>query len=225
MREFDLSAAKAGAAICTRIGRPARILCTDFADKLPIVAAVYFAGDKTEYIVYRSNDGTSTFSNADDLMMRDDNYADKLARGEYDNPQTHKIIRRADMATENEFEQFEELRGYIQEMACIGQIPADWTGFISCLNSALRSGFDPTRPKEGDSSVKESLTVENPTCKESLPVDREYWRRVSAGQAMMGIFAGRNWPKDGAPDCIEHARNAVELADALIAELEKNEQR
>ncbi len=42
-----------------------------------------------------------------------------------------------------------------------------------------------------------------------------------AGQAMMGIFAGRNWRKDGPPDCIEHARNAVELADALIAELDK----
>lgn len=70
-------------------------------------------------------------------------------------------------------------------------------------------------------TVKEKLTVDNPTCKESLPVDREYWRRVYAGQAMMGIFAGRNWRKDGAPDCIEHARNAVELADALIAELDK----
>lgn len=72
-------------------------------------------------------------------------------------------------------------------------------------------------------SVKENLTVENPTCKESLPVDREYWRRVYAGQAMMGIFAGRSWPKDGAPDCINYARNAVELADALIEELEKTE--
>lgn len=70
-------------------------------------------------------------------------------------------------------------------------------------------------------TVKENLTVYTPTCKESLPVDREYWRRVYAGQAMMGIFAGRNWRKDGAPDCIEHARNAVELADALIAELDK----
>lgn len=89
------------------------------------------------------------------LMMRDDDYAEKLARGEY----------------------------------------------------------GPT--------VKEKLTVDTPTCKESLPVDREYWRRVYAGQAMMGIFAGRNWRKDGAPDCIEHARNAVELADALIAELDK----
>lgn len=90
-----------------------------------------------------------------DLMMRDDDYAEKLARGEY------------------------------------------------------------------RSTVKENLTVDTPTCKESLPVDREYWRRVYAGQAMMGIFAGRNWRKDGAPDCIEHARNAVELADALIAELDK----
>lgn len=58
--------------------------------------------------------------------------------------------------------------------------------------------------------------------KEYLNTDREYWRRVYAGMAMQGIFAGRNWDKDHAiPDCIGHARNAVELADALISELEK----
>lgn len=109
--------------------------------------SVEFYTDNGELIPYETTQK--------DLMMRDDDYAEKLARGEY------------------------------------------------------------------RSTVKENLTVDNPTCKESLPVDREYWRRVYAGQAMMGIFAGRNWRKDGAPDCIEHARNAVELADALIAELDK----
>ena len=212
-----------GAPVCTRGGKTARVICYDRRGSVGERVMALLNEGSYESVEFYTDNGELIPDKITqkDLMMRDDDYEYKLARGEYDNPQTHKIIRRADMATENEFEQFEELRGYIQEMACIGQIPADWTGFISCLNSALRSGFDPTRPKEGDSSVKENLTVDAPTCKESLPVDREYWRRVYAGQAMMGIFAGRNWRKDGAPDCIEHARNAVELADALIAELDK----
>jgi hypothetical protein len=160
MKNFDLSAAKAGAPVCTDLSEPVRILCFDRkSSQFPIIALID-KGDNSESFVTFTKEGKESYSiGATTLMMRDDNYAEKLARGEY----------------------------------------------------------GPT--------VKESLTVENPTCKESLPVDREYWRRVYAGQAMMGIFAGRNWPKDGAPDCIEHARNAVELADALIAELEKNEQR
>ena len=78
-------------------------------------------------------------------------------------------------------------------------------------------------------SVKENLTVENPTCKESLPVDREYWRRVYAGQAMAGQIAGviargavKRTGKD-TPHVITEA--AVLFADALIEELEKTEKK
>lgn len=221
MKNFDLAAAKAGAPVCTRSGKPARIVCWDMkweSGKMGdrIVYLTNYNGDEHLSSCLSNGAFHSKINDSMDLMMRDDNYAEKLARGEYDNPQTHKIIRRADIETENEFEQFEELRGYIQKMACIGQIPADWTGFISCLNSALRSGFDPTRPKEGDSSVKESLTVENPTCKESLPVDREYWRRVYAGEAMAARLASSgSWCMN------ETVKGAVEMADALLAELEK----
>lgn len=156
MKNFDLAAAKAGAPVCTDLSEPVRILCFDRkSSQFPIIALID-KGDNSESFVTFTKEGKESYSiGATALMMRDDNYAKKLARGEY----------------------------------------------------------GPT--------VKEKLTVDNPTCKESLPVDREYWRRVYAGQAMMGIFAGRNWPKDGPPDCIEHARNAVELADALIAELDK----
>nr|DAE55942.1 MAG TPA: hypothetical protein [Caudoviricetes sp.] len=96
---------------------------------------------------------------ADDLMMRDDDYAEKLARGEY------------------------------------------------------------------TPSIKEKLTVENPTCKESLQVDREYWRRVYAGQAMQGQISGYLAAGDGfngdnsIPGIV--AKSSVMIADALIAELEK----
>lgn len=175
MKPFDLDAAKRGAAVCTRDGRGVVPVTVDHLLQGPYVfSGIVDFGDKfpdkrvvetwTEDGLLESRDIGECSC---DLMMRDDDYLEKLERGEYDH-------------IEDKLEM-----------------------------------IDPT--------VKENLTVENPTCKESLPVDREYWRRVYAGQAMMGIFAGRSWPKDGAPDCINYARNAVELADALIEELEKTE--
>ena len=72
--------------------------------------------------------------------------------------------------------------------------------------------------------VEDKREMADPAVKENLTTDREYWRRVYAGQAMQGIFAGRNWRSgEMIPDCIGFARNAVELADALIEELEKTE--
>ena len=159
MKNFDLMAAKAGAPVCTRGGKEARIVCFNRVDLEYPILGLRKNKAGVEYIFSYTLDGFAFLEDIggeEDLMMRDDDYAEKLARGEY----------------------------------------------------------GPT--------VKEKLTVDNPTCKESLPVDREYWRRVDAGMAMQGIFAGRNWGKDQAiPDCIGYARNAVELADALLAELEK----
>lgn len=159
MKNFDLSAAIGGAPVCTREGKTARVICYDRRGSVDTRIMALLNEGEYEAVEFYTENGEliRDETTRKDLMMRDDDYAEKLARGEY-------------------------------------------------------------RP-----TVKEKLTVDNPTCKESLPADREHWRRVYAGQAMMGIFAGRNWPKDGAPDCIEHARNAVELADALIAELEKTE--
>lgn len=77
-------------------------------------------------------------------------------------------------------------------------------------------------------TVKEKLTVDTPTCKESLPVDREYWRRVYAGQIMPVVFHAaittgakvKDEYKDMPAD-VAVARSAIILADALLAELEK----
>ena len=92
-----------------------------------------------------------------DLMMRDDDYREKLERGEYDH-------------------------------------------------------------------IADARKMVGPAIKQNLNTDRKYWLRVYAGQAMQGIFAGRNWRSgEMIPDCIGFARNAVELADALIEELEKTE--
>lgn len=77
-------------------------------------------------------------------------------------------------------------------------------------------------------TVKENLTVDTPTCKDSLPVDREYWRRVYAGQIMPVVFHAaittgakvKDEYKDMPAD-VAIARSTITLADALLAELEK----
>ena len=160
MKPFDLRAAKAGAPVCTRDGRSARIICTDCRGVNSVLALVDY-GASESLKGYRP---TGNYGGPDyfDLMMRDDDYTEKLARGEY----------------------------------------------------------GPT--------VKENLTVDTPTCKESLPVDREYWRRVYAGQIMPVVFHAaittgvkvKDEYKDMPAD-VAIARSTITLADALLAELEK----
>lgn len=164
MRTFDLEAAKAGAPVCTRSGLEARIICYDRrGDSDCRMVALVNAGYE-ERVQYYSQAGKIIHNKtcADDLRMRDDDYAEKLARGEY----------------------------------------------------------GPT--------VKEKLTVDTPTCKDSLPVDREYWRRVYAGQIMPVVFHAaittgakvKDEYKDMPAD-VAIARSTITLADALLAELEK----
>ena len=74
MKEFDYEKAKAGAPVCTREGRPARIICWDYKEygrleadeKFPIMALVKFDKGERPYL-YREN-GT-TADNRRDLMM------------------------------------------------------------------------------------------------------------------------------------------------------------
>lgn len=162
MKNFDLEAAKRGAAVCTRSGFPARIICWDVKRITNSgVNRIAFLSDfdGNESPATCLPDGTISVGcmlSSLDLMMRDDDYMEKLERGEYGN------------------------------------------------------------------HVEDKREMADPAVKENLTTDREYWRRVYAGQAMQGIFAGRNWRSgEMIPDCIGFARNAVELADALIEELEK----
>lgn len=159
MKNFDLEAAKRGAAVCTRDGKQARIVCLDADNPLFLIIALVrdTSSGKVTPQSYRDDGGwlPANIECNEDLMMRDDDYLEKLERGEY------------------------------------------------------------------TPSVKENLTVENPVVKKNLTTDREYWRRVYAGQAMQGLLADvRN---DLFP--VEAARNALELADALIEKLEKTEKK
>lgn len=85
MREFDLWAAKAGAPVCTRDGMEARIICFDRVDLEYPIIALYKTELGIEHMRSFSPNGLQFDGviSDEDLMMRDDDYAEKLARGEY----------------------------------------------------------------------------------------------------------------------------------------------
>lgn len=159
MKDFDLRAAKRGAAVCTRRGLPVRIICWDmkcksYGDMNRLVYLTDYNGDEHisscwlngSYSVHGSLD-------AADLVMRDDDYAEKLARGEYGN------------------------------------------------------------------HIHEATEKVDPTIKENLTVDREYWRRVYAGYVLAGSCARVSRLS------AEGVKFAIALADALLEELEKTEKK
>lgn len=162
MKKFDLEAAKRGAAVCTRSGFSARIICTDRITPTECCVVALVAKNNEEHVwVYKSsgyfNDGVESNN---DLMMHDDDYLEKLVRGEYDH-------------------------------------------------------------------IADARKMVAPAIKQNLNTDREYWRRVYAGQAMQGeisgfLAAGNGFDGDKAiPGII--AKSSVMIADALIEELEKDE--
>lgn len=90
MKPFDLAAAKAGAAVCTRSKKPVEIITTNGrVGKFPILA---YVGSSVRVRSFSANGQYGyKYESADDLMMRDDDYAEKLARGEYGNHIEDKV--------------------------------------------------------------------------------------------------------------------------------------
>lgn len=84
MKPFDLEAAKRGAAVCTKYGDSAQITEVDMSDPIPISADVTMTLGMSYY-----PDGKGC-CNSDDLMMRDDDYLERLERGEYISPARHQ---------------------------------------------------------------------------------------------------------------------------------------
>lgn len=84
MKNFDLAAAKKGAKVCTRDGRKARILCFDLKDDHYPICASFIVRDR-EVVERFSEDGRFDRQGHCelDLMMADDDYLEKLERGEY----------------------------------------------------------------------------------------------------------------------------------------------
>lgn len=157
MKNFDLEAAKRGAAVCTRGGLPVEFSHITNSAYLPVRVLVYGDPKKlySEIGAYLENGQMyPDIASEDDLMMRDDDYLEKLERGEYDHI----------------------------------------AGARKMVGTAI---------------------------KQNLNTDREYWRRVYAGQAMQGIVSALDMDASIAEDGV--ADKACAFADALIEELEKDE--
>ena len=164
MKNFDLAAAKAGAAVCTRDGRNARIIAFDCkgCGRKPILALIDMGDWEQSASWTERGEIIEDFKDASDLMMRDDDYAEKRAQGEYGN------------------------------------------------------------------HIEDKLEKVDPVIKQNLTTDREYWRRVYAGQMMAAAFpvlVSDGWQAKG--ECANIpaetliARQAIDFADALLEELEK----
>lgn len=158
MKDFDLEAAKRGAAVCTRDGRNARIIAFDCkgCGRKPILALIDMGDWEQSASWTERGEIIEDFKDASDLMMRDDDYLEKLERGEYGN------------------------------------------------------------------HVEGSLEMVKPAVKENLTTDREYWRRVYAGQIAEGIASHNGLNIIGTETIV--AKASCSIADALIEELEKTEE-
>lgn len=81
-----MEAAKQGAAVCTREGMKARIVCFDRVDLEYPILGLRKNKAGVEYIFSYTLDGFAFLEDIggdEDLMMRDDDYLEKLERGEY----------------------------------------------------------------------------------------------------------------------------------------------
>ena len=86
MKNFDLEAAKRGAAVCTRKGMKARIVCFDRVDLEYPNLGLRKNKAGVEHIFSYTLNGFAFLEDIggdEDLMMRDDDYMEKLERGEY----------------------------------------------------------------------------------------------------------------------------------------------
>ncbi len=158
MKNFDLEAAKRGAAVCTREGMKARIVCFDRVDLEYPILGLRKNKAGVEHIFSYTLNGFAFLEDIggdEDLMMRDDDYLEKLERGEYGN------------CTEDK-----------REMV-------------------------------------------DPTIKQNLNTDREYWWRVYAGHIAGGLASHNGLNIIGSEIIV--AKASCRMADALIEELEKTE--
>lgn len=93
MKNFDLEAAKRGAAVCTRDGRNARIIAFDCkgCGRKPILALIDMGDWEQSTSWTERGEIIEDFKDASDLMMRDDDYLEKLERGEYQSGQIRPL--------------------------------------------------------------------------------------------------------------------------------------
>lgn len=97
MKNFNPEAALAGADVRTRNGK--EVIIMDYAQDTRIFSVVYYGrfGAKRRQYDYKGHELGRRSRPATDLMMADDNYAEKLLQGAYhremiEQPTIHEII-------------------------------------------------------------------------------------------------------------------------------------
>lgn len=155
MKKFDLAAAKAGAPVCTRGGCAARIICFDLKSDHSVIARVPSAPDEEDIVEYWP-DGRWYPACAEsrlDLMMRDDDYAEKLARGEYGNhidEATEKVdpVIKENSTTDREYWR-RVYAGYALAGACarVSRLSAEGVKFAIAHADALLEELEKTEKK------------------------------------------------------------------------------
>mgnify|MGYP006916071273 CR=1 FL=1 len=108
MKEFDYEKAKAGAPVCTRDGRPARIVCWDaLGGDLPILALVAemsTLGNEEELAYWYTKDGKSYEGHEDDLMMasvKHEGWINIYKNDKCGTPETTEIIWKSEESARN----------------------------------------------------------------------------------------------------------------------------
>lgn len=124
MKPFDLEAAKAGAPVCMRDGMEARIICFDRVDLEYPIIALYKTELGIEHMRSFSPNGLQFDGviSDEDLMMRDDDYAEKLARGEYGNHIDEATEKVDPVVKENLTTDREHLRRELSEKIMVAMI-------------------------------------------------------------------------------------------------------
>ena len=160
MKSFDLEAAKRGAAVCTRGGCKARIVCFNVDNLLfSIVAMVRdtLFGKETPQS-YRDDGGwfPANTKCSQDLMMRDDDYLEKLERGEYDHiADARKMVGPAikqNLTTDREYWRWvyagQAMQGIVSALDMNAPIAEDGVASMACaFADALIEELEKTETK------------------------------------------------------------------------------
>lgn len=155
MKNFDLAAAKAGAAVCTRDGRNARIIAFDCkgCGRKPILALIDMGNWEQSASWTERGEIIEDFKDASDLMMRDDDYAEKLAQGEYGNHIEDKLekvdpVIKQNLTTDREYWR-RVYAGYALAGSCarVSRLSAEGVKFAIALADALLEELEKTEKK------------------------------------------------------------------------------
>lgn len=212
MKDFDLAAAKRGATVCTRGGDPVRIFSFDCRKRregnvaCPIVAEVFYKGQ------WEFKDGNWAISDYEesgrwhgigteseyDLMMADDDYLEKLERGEY-----------------GETDHIGEAAEKVEDSWSMGDEEVENNRiFTSIWYENIRRQLELNRLRKTVEDLKSGATSN----KDKTTENWDYWRMKYAGDIMSHLI-GSEKLSGLTFDII--SREVRQMADALIEELKR----